>query len=126
MIMEKISHPNQLLEWKSTVLANRPQYSKTVVISSGTCGQASGSLPVIEALKKELLKRNLNNKIGIKITGCHGFCEMEPNLIVYPEGIFYKKLTAKDVPKIIEDTLLNNKTIPSLVFEEAKSKEKNS
>ena len=122
--MEKISHPNQLLEWKSTVLANRPQYRKTVVISSGTCGQASGSVPVIEALKKELLKRNLKNKIEVKITGCHGFCELEPNLIVYPEGIFYKKLTPEDVPKIVEDTLLNNKTIPSLIFEEAKSKKK--
>ncbi len=124
MIMEKISHPNQLLEWKSTVLANRPQYSKTVVISSGTCGQASGSVPVIEALEKELLKRNLKNKIEVKITGCHGFCEMEPNLVVYPEGIFYKKLTPKDIPRIVEDTLLNNKTIPSLVFEEVKSKKK--
>ncbi len=61
MIKEKISHPNQLLEWKSDVIANRPPYSKTVVISSGTCGQASGSVPVIEALKQELLKKNLQN-----------------------------------------------------------------
>lgn len=124
MTMEKIIHPSQLLEWKSTVLANRPHFNKTVVISSGTCGQASGSLPVIEALEKELLKRNLKDKIEIKITGCHGFCEMEPNLIVYPDGIFYKKLTPKDIPKIVEDTLLNNKAIPSLVFEDAKSKKK--
>ena len=61
MIKEKINHPNQLLEWKSDVLANRPPFSKTVVISSGTCGQASGSIPVIEALEQELTKRNLKN-----------------------------------------------------------------
>jgi len=124
MTMEKISHPNQLLEWKSEVLANRPSDIKTVVISSGTCGQASGSLPVIEALEQELLKKNLKNKIEVKITGCHGFCEMEPNLIIYPDGIFYKKLKPKDILKIVEETLLNNKTIPSLVFEEVKSKAK--
>ena len=59
MIMEKISHPNQLLEWKSDVIANRPPYLKTIVISSGTCGQASGSVPVIEALEQELLKKRL-------------------------------------------------------------------
>jgi NADH:ubiquinone oxidoreductase subunit F (NADH-binding)/(2Fe-2S) ferredoxin/Pyruvate/2-oxoacid:ferredoxin oxidoreductase delta subunit len=122
--MEKISHPNQLLEWKSDVIANRPPYVKTIVISSGTCGQASGSLPVIEALEQELLKRNLKNKFEVKITGCHGFCEMEPNLIIYPDGIFYKKLKPKDVPKIVEETLLNNKIIPSLVFEEARTKER--
>lgn len=122
--MEKISHPNQLLEWKSDVIANRPPYVKTIVISSGTCGQASGSLPVIEAFEQELLKRNLKNKFEVKITGCHGFCEMEPNLIIYPDGIFYKKLKPKDVPKIVEETLLNNKIIPSLVFEEARTKER--
>ena len=121
MIKEKINHPNQLLEWKSDVLANRPPFSKTVVISSGTCGQASGSIPVIEALEQELTKRNLKNKIEVKITGCHGFCEMEPNLIIYPDGIFYKKLTPKDIPEIVENSLLDDKVVPSLVFEEAKT-----
>ena len=124
MIKEKITHPNQLLEWKNNVIANHPSYIKTIMISSGTCGQASGSVPVIEALEKELVKRNLKNKFEIKITGCHGFCEMEPNLIIYPDGIFYKKLKPEDIPKIVEDTLLNDKIIPSLVFEEAKTKER--
>ena len=58
--MKKISHPSQLLEWKSDILADRPPFEKTVVVSSGTCGQASGSLPVIEALEQELEKKKLS------------------------------------------------------------------
>ena len=124
MTKEKISHPNQLLEWKSDILDNRPPYKKTVVVSSGTCGQASGSLSVIQALEKELEEKKLNNIVEVKITGCHGFCEMEPNLIIYPDEIFYKKLTDKDIPRIVEESLVNDKKIDSLVFEEAKTKEK--
>ena len=62
---------------------------KTVVISSGTCGQASGSIQIIDAFKKELKKRKLGKTIGVEITGCHGFCEMEPNIIIFPDEIFY-------------------------------------
>ncbi len=65
MILEKINYPNQLLEWKSNVIANRPQYKKTIVISSGTCGQASGSIPVIEALEQELLKSKCQRLLSI-------------------------------------------------------------
>ncbi|MGD2245098.1 MAG: NADH-quinone oxidoreductase subunit NuoF [Candidatus Aminicenantes bacterium] len=122
--MERITHPNQLLEWKDTILADRPPFDKTVVVSSGTCGQASGSSAVIEALIQELKRKKLKNKVEIKITGCHGFCELEPNLIVYPDGIFYKKLKPSDIPKIVENTILNNKKIHSLVYEEAKTKKR--
>ncbi|MGB8951608.1 MAG: NADH-quinone oxidoreductase subunit NuoF [Candidatus Aminicenantales bacterium] len=118
--MKKITDPQQLEEWRSQILAERPSFQKTIVVSSGTCGQASGSLQVIEAFEQELRKRNLQQTVGIEITGCHGFCEMEPNVVIYPEGIFYKKLEAQDIPAIIEKTILNNKVIPSLVYSDAK------
>lgn len=119
--MVRINHPRQLTEWKEKILSKRPSYRKTIVISSGTCGQATGSLEIIQAFREELEKRNLKETIGMEITGCHGFCEMEPNIIIYPEGIFYKGLQAKDVPEIIEKTILGNKVIPSLAYEDSKS-----
>jgi NADH:ubiquinone oxidoreductase subunit F (NADH-binding)/(2Fe-2S) ferredoxin/Pyruvate/2-oxoacid:ferredoxin oxidoreductase delta subunit len=122
--MERINHPHQLYDWKSEILANRPPFHKTVVISSGTCGQASGSLPVIDTFKKEIKRRNIQNEVGIKITGCHGFCELEPNVVIYPDEIFYKNLKPEDVPSIVEETLLNNKRIDSLVYEVARTKER--
>ena len=96
--MTKITHPQQLEGWKSEILQNRPQFPKTVVISSGTCGQASGSLPVIERFREELKKRGLDETYSLLITGCHGPCQFEPNIIIVPDNIFYKNLTPDDVP----------------------------
>jgi NADH:ubiquinone oxidoreductase subunit F (NADH-binding)/(2Fe-2S) ferredoxin/Pyruvate/2-oxoacid:ferredoxin oxidoreductase delta subunit len=119
--MKRITHPRQLTEWKDKILSQRASYKKTIVVSSGTCGQASGSLQIIQAFEEELEKRNLKETIGMEITGCHGFCEMEPNITIYPEGIFYKKLQTKDIPEIIEKTILRDQIIPSLTYEDSKS-----
>jgi len=115
--MEKLTLPQQLNDLKKRFLSQRSLLKKIIVISSGTCGQASGSLEIIKAFNEELSRRNLGSSVGIKITGCHGFCEMEPNIIIYPEGIFYKKLKPENVPEIIDKTIIKDKIIPSLVYE---------
>ena len=123
--MDKIINPEQLYEWKEEILSRRPGYKKTIVVSSGTCGQASGSLPVIDSLKAELEKRRLKDTVGIEITGCHGFCEMEPNLIIFPEEIFYGNLEPKDIPEIVERTVFGDEVLDSFVYVEPKTGKKN-
>jgi len=122
--MKRITHPEQLNEWKRKILSKHSYLKKTVVISSGTCGQARGSLDIIKAFDQELEKRNLKRSIGIKVTGCHGFCQLEPNIIIYPEGIFYKNLKPEDVPEIVEETIKSDVVIPSLVYEDLNTGEK--
>jgi NADH:ubiquinone oxidoreductase subunit F (NADH-binding)/(2Fe-2S) ferredoxin/Pyruvate/2-oxoacid:ferredoxin oxidoreductase delta subunit len=116
--MDKIINPEQLNEWKEEILSRRPVYKKTIVVSSGTCGQASGSLPVIDALDEELEKRRLKETVGIEITGCHGFCELEPNLIIYPEEIFYGKLEPKDIPEIVERTVFGDEVLDAYIYKD--------
>jgi NADH:ubiquinone oxidoreductase subunit F (NADH-binding)/(2Fe-2S) ferredoxin len=122
--MEKINHPEELTAWKSDILAERIPSKKTIVISSGTCGQASGSLQVIDAVNQELEKKGLKDQVEVKVTGCHGFCQLEPNLIVYPEEIFYKNLKPQDVPQIVEKSILGNGIVSSLVFKDLKTAQK--
>jgi NADH:ubiquinone oxidoreductase subunit F (NADH-binding)/(2Fe-2S) ferredoxin/Pyruvate/2-oxoacid:ferredoxin oxidoreductase delta subunit len=122
--MKRLNHPEQLVELKQKINSKRIIYKKTIVVSSGTCGQASGSLQIIEALYKELDKRKLTETVGIKITGCHGFCELEPNIIIYPDGIFYKMLKPEDIPQIIEETVIGGKIIPSLTQSDPKTGQK--
>jgi NADH-quinone oxidoreductase subunit F len=124
VITEKINDPEALESWRKKILLSRPPYKKVIVVSSGTCGQASGSLSIIEATRSELEKRGLKEKVGLEITGCHGFCELEPNIIIYPDGIFYKNLQPEDVPKIIDETVLKNRVIHSLVYEDLKTGKK--
>lgn len=122
--MDKIVSPEELNEWKEEILSRRPGYKKTIVVSSGTCGQASGSLPVIEALNEELEKRDLKGTIGVEVTGCHGFCELEPNIIIYPDEIFYGKLVPEDIPEIVEKSVFGDEVIDKYIYREPKTGEK--
>jgi NADH-quinone oxidoreductase subunit F len=116
-----LTHPTQLAAWKAQLLEQRPAAPKTVVVSNGTCGRARGSTWIIEAFRKELESRGLEETIQLKVTGCHGFCEMEPNLVIYPGEIFYGRLKPEDVPVIIDKSLLKDKVIPALTYEDPKS-----
>jgi NADH:ubiquinone oxidoreductase subunit F (NADH-binding)/(2Fe-2S) ferredoxin/Pyruvate/2-oxoacid:ferredoxin oxidoreductase delta subunit len=122
--MERINHPEQLASWKGEIMEGRLSTKKTIVISSGTCGQASGSLQIIDAVNQELDKRGLQDKVDVKVTGCHGFCQLEPNLIVYPEQIFYKNLKPGDIPEIIQKSVVKNQIASSFVFEDLQTKQK--
>jgi NADH-quinone oxidoreductase subunit F len=96
---------------------NRQSEKKPVLtVSAGTCGQARGSLKVIESLKKALKKQKLEGKVKIKVTGCHGFCEVEPNIIIQPQNIFYQKVQPKDAADIMSQTIIKNETIDRLLY----------
>ena len=73
-----------------------------IVVPAGTCGRASGVETLIRIIEKEIADKGLTEKIGLRITGCHGFCEMEPNILIEPEQTFYPKVDAVEIPNIIE------------------------
>ena len=116
--MKNLTHPSQLAELRTRLLAERPAGQKAVVVSSGTCGRASGSLGIIDAFNRELDRQDLREAVRLEITGCHGFCQLEPNIVIYPQGIFYKNLRPQDVPAVIEETIIHDRIIPRLVYED--------
>jgi len=73
----------------------------TIVIPAGTCGQASGANDLIRVAKRELLARELTDRIHLRVTGCHGWCEMEPSVLVQPRGTFYPKVTMREMVRIV-------------------------
>ncbi|NLC77049.1 MAG: (2Fe-2S) ferredoxin domain-containing protein, partial [Clostridia bacterium] len=62
---------------------------KRILLCTGTGCVSSGSRKVTAKLKEELEKRGVLNDFRIVNTGCHGFCEQGPIMIVEPEGVFY-------------------------------------
>ena len=120
----KINHPDQLKNWKEGISSKRQAYKKSIVISSGTCGQASGSQKIIDAFYRELKKHKLEETVEIKITGCHGFCQLEPNIIIYPDEVFYKNLVPEDVPNIVAKSILKDDVSDDLIFISSDTNEK--
>lgn len=97
-------------------------FRTNLMICGGTGCIASGSLKVRKALQEELAKRNLQEEINVVMTGCNGFCAEGPIMTVYPEGIFYEKLTATDIPLIVEEHLLKGRPVEKLMYKEPEKK----
>ena len=66
------------------------------------CCSARGSAATLEALRKEVAARGLLNDVLITSCGSIGLCERGPNLVVYPDGVWYSGVTPKDVPALVE------------------------
>ncbi|GBE06395.1 MAG TPA: NADH-quinone oxidoreductase subunit NuoF [Nitrospirae bacterium] len=94
------------------------KYRANLLLCAGTGCVASGTQEVKEALKEELKKRDLEDEIKLVLTGCNGFCAEGPVMLVYPEEIFYQKLTVEDIPKLVEEHFLKGRPYEKLMFRE--------
>jgi len=78
------------------------------------------SFEVKRALEEEIRRRNLGDEVAVVATGCNGFCERGPVMVVQPEGIFYQRLTVEDVPRLVEEHFLKGRPVKELMYTEAK------
>ncbi|MFW5856041.1 MAG: NAD(P)H-dependent oxidoreductase subunit E, partial [Bacillota bacterium] len=101
---------------------------KEVLICAGTGCLSAGAEDIENKLKEELQKRELTGDVSLKEvvsrTGCVGPCSHGPILIVKPENTFYGHLKEEDVPRIIEEHLIDGKPVEDLLLEESGHKVK--
>ena len=99
------------------------QYRAHLLICAGTGCVSCGSFKIKEALEKEVRKRNLQDEVLVIATGCNGFCERGPILLVQPEGIFYQQLKIEDVPLLVEEHLLKGRPVKKFMYIPPKEEE---
>ncbi len=87
-----------------------------VLICGGTGCTSSGSVALRDKLAEELKAKGLDEEVKIVMTGCFGLCALGPIMIVYPEGTFYSRVEAKDIPEIVEEHLLKGRIVDRLVY----------
>jgi len=98
-------------------------YRTEILLCGGTACRASKSEEVKAALQEELERHNLHREIRIVETGCNGFCAQGPLAIVQPEGIFYQKLRAEDIPYLVEEHFLKGRPVKKFFYKEQASAE---
>ena len=91
------------------------QNHRTVFVCQGTGCLSSGSGPVYDALKSEVARLGLKD-VEVDFTGCHGFCEQGPNVVIEPEGIFYTHVQAEDALEIVSSHLRDGKPVERLFY----------
>jgi NADH-quinone oxidoreductase subunit F len=92
-------------------------------VCAGTACHASGRVALRKALEKALAERDLGDKVTIVETGCHGFCEQGPIIVLRPQGVFYPRLDAKDIEEIIETSVVGDGVVDRLLYKHPQSDE---
>ena len=93
-----------------------------LMLCAGTGCVASGTPKVKEALLEELKKRGLDEEIKLVLTGCNGYCAEGPVMAVYPDQVFYQKVTVEDIPILVEEHFLKGRPYQKLMFKEPEKK----
>ena len=112
----KLRNQEGLNELRKTIVGKRPSDKQCIIISSGTCGRARGSSEVVQAFRKEIRSQKLRDLTSLRVTGCHGFCQAEPIVVIHPEGIFYQNVRPKDAKDIVRETILRKNVIDRLLY----------
>ena len=89
-----------------------------VLVCGGTGCKANGSKEIQLTFARELQKFGLQDEVMVVETGCHGFCEHGPLVIVYPEGTFYCGVKPEDVKTIVEEHLYKGRIVQRLLYRE--------
>ena len=115
--MARVSSVEDFIDFRQLILDEPEEDKPCIVISAGTCGQASGANDIMRITKRHILEHNLHDEISLRITGCLGFCEIEPFILVEPGNTIYPKTKMDDVPRIIDASIEGN-IIEEMVYRE--------
>ena len=121
--MPQINSPAELEVFRQGILSQRDPNKHCITLCSGSACHASGSGEVAAAIEEEISKQGLIAEVDVRKTGCHGFCERGPIILIHPKEICYLQIEPKDVPEIVSQTIKENKVIERLLYIDPGTKE---
>lgn len=123
--MASLNDIDDLQQYRDFLTTQRTGQGKRLIsLCSGSGCGAYGTPDVYGELIKEIEKQGLQNEFEVKLTGCHGFCEKGPIMVIHPEGIFYSQLKKEHMAEIVEQTLKNNELVKERLFKIQSSRKK--
>ena len=122
--MGRLSSPQELEKFRNEILSLRDPKQSLITVCGGTGCHASGCHAVVDAFKKVIQEKAKGNGVGLRVTGCHGFCERGPLVVIYPQKILYQKVKPEDASMIFQETVLKGKILENLLYEHPTTGEK--
>lgn len=125
--MHKLTSREELQKLRNEYEQSLHNESRKIIVCAGTGCVSSGALDIYDKLIEIMKSKGLNctvelqeephdHTIGMKKSGCHGFCEMGPLLRIEPEGYLYTKVQLEDCNEIVEHTIIGNQGIERLAY----------
>lgn len=111
--MPVLKNQADLETWRIQLQTERNPETPCITVCTGTGCSSVGAHDVVKKLETELSANGSN--IKVKATGCHGFCERGPLVVMHPSKVFYNRVKAANVPKILEG-LQSGTIVPDLLY----------
>ena len=122
--MTKIRTSADLEALRQAILSKRDPNKQVLRVCCTTACRAGGALEVVANFEKELAGAGLQDMVEIKKTGCRGFCENGPVMVIEPQNIFYNLVKPEDVTKIVNSTLVEGRPVKRLLYTDAETRKK--
>jgi len=119
-----INSPAELEQLRQEILSKRNSNKARISICAGAGCLATGAGKVIDAFNAEVEKAGLTADVNVKGTGCPGFCERGPIVVIDPAEICYLQVSPQDVPEIVSETIKKEKVVDRLVYSDPAKNEK--
>ncbi|MFA5316290.1 MAG: NADH-quinone oxidoreductase subunit NuoF [Dehalococcoidales bacterium] len=120
----RINSRDELEKLRESIISRRDPDQTVITLCGGTGCRAYGADSIIDAFQDEIKKQGLKDKVAFRKTGCHGFCERGPVLVIRPKNIFYERIKITDVPEIISETVVKGNIIDRLLYTDPDTKQK--
>lgn len=114
--MPKLQSVEHLESMRAACLEAHDPKKPCLTVCAGSGCSASGASKVVEALRNALHRAGLEGSVDVKSTGCHGFCEKGPVMIVWPEGTFYNRVAARDAADIVGSVSNGRRPVERLLY----------
>ena len=114
--MERLASIDKLYEFQKRLKQETDPQRLRVRICMTGC-RAFGAVEVCNAFKNSIAEKGLQGKVDIIETGCHGFCARAPVAAIDPYGFFYQQIAPRDVPHIVEETLIKGKPVDKYIYQ---------
>ena len=103
--MPKLRSTSELEQLRKGIVSGRDPDRLSFTVCSGTACLAVGSQKTYAVFEAELEKQGLKDRVDLRGTGCPGFCERGPIVVVYPQGVCYLRVQPEDVSEIVSQSM---------------------
>ena len=112
----KFTNYQSLRDYCAELADKKDQNKLTITLCTGTGCHAYGCMKVFDAFAEGIKSRGWEDKVDLRASGCHGFCERGPLVVIEPGNIFYQQIKTSDVDEILDKTMDQGELLERLLY----------
>jgi NADH:ubiquinone oxidoreductase subunit F (NADH-binding)/NAD-dependent dihydropyrimidine dehydrogenase PreA subunit/(2Fe-2S) ferredoxin len=114
--MSRLETPADLAKLREQAIAQRNAKESWLAVCAGTGCRAYGVEALVDSLENEIAKRGISDKVGVSRTGCHGYCQRGPLVVIQPSGVCYVGTQIKNIPAILDKLDAKEGVVDKLLY----------